>query len=91
MTNDERKPQQDESQGCDAVVSVTEGESVDALQKAHIDYLNKMSSWKVFLVWFAIALACLCVFLDEGIIATAIPRITDKFHSLADVGVSHKI
>ncbi|KAH8693846.1 major facilitator superfamily transporter [Talaromyces proteolyticus] len=45
-----------------------------------------MSAWEVFLVWFALALSNLCVFLDEGIISTAIPRITDKFHSLGDVG-----
>jgi len=34
---------------------------------------------------------CLSVFLmalDNTIIATAIPKITDQFHSLADVGVS---
>ncbi|KAI1174049.1 MFS general substrate transporter [Nemania sp. FL0916] len=31
-------------------------------------------------------LAVLCVSLDNTIIATAIPRITDEFHALADVG-----
>lgn len=39
------------------------------------------------LVWGAIALSSFCVFLDEGVIATAIPIITDRFNSLGDIGV----
>ncbi|OHW89826.1 major facilitator superfamily transporter [Colletotrichum incanum] len=45
-----------------------------------------LPGWKVFVIWLAIALGVLCTFLDEGIIATAIPRITDDFGSLTDVG-----
>lgn len=47
----------------------------------------ELPGWKVILIWFSISCAALCTFLDEGIIATAIPRITDQFHSLPDVGV----
>lgn len=47
-----------------------------------------LPAWKVFIIWLAISLGVLCTFLDEGIIATAIPKITDEFRSLADVGVS---
>ncbi|EQB46556.1 major facilitator superfamily transporter [Colletotrichum gloeosporioides Cg-14] len=45
-----------------------------------------LPGWKVFLIWLAISFGVLCTFLDEGIIATAIPRITDDFGSLKDVG-----
>jgi hypothetical protein len=68
-----------------------ESQGSDASQQSHADDINNMSGWKVFLVWFAIALSSLCVFLDEGIIAVAIPRITDQFHSLIDVGVCSKV
>ncbi|KAI0127292.1 major facilitator superfamily transporter [Xylariales sp. AK1849] len=47
---------------------------------------GRMSGMKNLIIWLAIALAVLCTFVDEGIIATAIPRITDQFHSLPDVG-----
>ncbi|TEA12278.1 Aspyridones efflux protein [Colletotrichum sidae] len=47
---------------------------------------DDLPGWKVFLIWLAISLGVLCTFLDEGIIATAIPRITDDFGSLRDVG-----
>lgn len=49
---------------------------------------DDLPGWKVLVIWSAIALGVLCTFLDEGIIATAIPRITDDFGSLTDVGVS---
>ncbi|KAK6225688.1 major facilitator superfamily transporter [Colletotrichum tabaci] len=47
---------------------------------------DDLPGWKVLVIWSAIALGVLCTFLDEGIIATAIPRITDDFGSLTDVG-----
>ncbi|GKT56655.1 major facilitator superfamily transporter [Colletotrichum tofieldiae] len=47
---------------------------------------DDLPGWKVFVIWLAVALGVLCTFLDEGIIATAIPRITDDFGSLTDVG-----
>lgn len=45
------------------------------------------SALKNLIVWAAIALSSFCVFLDEGIISTAIPVITDRFDSLGDIGV----
>ncbi|KAH8901413.1 major facilitator superfamily transporter [Thozetella sp. PMI_491] len=45
-----------------------------------------MSATKAFAIWCAIALSAFGIFLDEGIISTAIPQITDDFQSLADVG-----
>jgi hypothetical protein len=68
-----------------------ESQSSDSSQQSHADATSNMSGWEIFLVWFAIALSSLCVFLDEGIIATAIPRITDQFHSLTNVGVCSKV
>lgn len=38
------------------------------------------------LTLFALFISLFCVALDSTIIATAIPRITDKFHALQDVG-----
>ncbi|PWY88166.1 putative efflux pump antibiotic resistance protein [Aspergillus heteromorphus CBS 117.55] len=38
------------------------------------------------LVTISLCLTLLCVSLDETVLATAIPRITDQFHSLNDVG-----
>ncbi|KAM3064652.1 hypothetical protein ACMFMG_011965 [Clarireedia jacksonii] len=44
------------------------------------------SSRQTFIINIASCLAVLCVALDNTIIATAIPRITDEFHALDDVG-----
>jgi len=52
------------------------------------DQVSNMSKAKAFGVWIAIMCGVACPFLDEGIISTAIPQITDQFGSLADVGVS---
>ncbi|CAM1511984.1 Fc.00g094970.m01.CDS01 [Cosmosporella sp. VM-42] len=41
---------------------------------------------KLFLITLALCLAVFVMALDNSIIATAIPRITDDFHSLGDVG-----
>ncbi|KAF2663105.1 MFS general substrate transporter [Microthyrium microscopicum] len=42
--------------------------------------------WKLGLISVALCLAVFCMALDNTIIATAIPRITDHFHALDDVG-----
>lgn len=44
------------------------------------------SGLKLFLVFLALSLALLLSGLDGNIIATAIPSITDHFHTVADVG-----
>lgn len=41
---------------------------------------------KLGIIIFGLCLAVFCVALDGTIIATAIPRITDDFHALQDVG-----
>ncbi|KAJ5714411.1 efflux pump antibiotic resistance protein [Penicillium malachiteum] len=44
------------------------------------------SRWQALLVTISLCLTTFCVALDGTILATAIPRITDEFHSLWDVG-----
>lgn len=46
----------------------------------------QLSAIRLTLVMIAVYLSILCVALDNTIIATAIPRITDTFHSIDDVG-----
>lgn len=41
---------------------------------------------KFFLIFFALMLTLLLAGLDVNILSTAIPRITDEFHTIADVG-----
>ena len=41
---------------------------------------------KAFTIWFAVTLPAMLVWLDERIVATAIPSISDRFNSLKDVG-----
>ncbi|KAJ6089553.1 hypothetical protein N7467_004769 [Penicillium canescens] len=44
------------------------------------------SLWRLLLITIALCLCVFCVALDNTIIATAIPKITDQFNSLDDVG-----
>ncbi|UKZ55853.1 hypothetical protein TrVGV298_009677 [Trichoderma virens] len=44
------------------------------------------SGWKLAVIVIGMALAVLCVALDNTILATAIPKITDEFHAVDDVG-----
>ncbi|RDW63518.1 hypothetical protein BP6252_11063 [Coleophoma cylindrospora] len=52
-------------------------------QEAHEDY---PSSQKRMAIMSALYLAIFLMTLDQNIISTAIPRITDEFHSLNDIG-----
>lgn len=45
-----------------------------------------LSGFKFGITLFALLTAVFCVALDSTIISTAIPRITDEFHNLHDVG-----
>ncbi|KAF7122680.1 hypothetical protein CNMCM5793_000790 [Aspergillus hiratsukae] len=45
-----------------------------------------LKSWKLVLVMTGISLVVFCMSLDNTILATAIPKITDQFNSLGDVG-----
>lgn len=43
-------------------------------------------AWKLAVITLALCLSVFCMALDNTIIATAIPRITDQFNSVGDVG-----
>ncbi|PYI30110.1 MFS toxin efflux pump [Aspergillus indologenus CBS 114.80] len=44
------------------------------------------TSWKLALILIGLSISLFCIALDNTILATAIPKITDQFHSLDDVG-----
>ncbi|KAB8337046.1 hypothetical protein FH972_021350 [Carpinus fangiana] len=50
------------------------------------DDIEYPSGMKLTLVTLALCLSVFCMALDNTIIATAIPKITDQFHSINDVG-----
>ncbi|KAF4277639.1 hypothetical protein KXW98_007702 [Aspergillus fumigatus] len=47
---------------------------------------DHLKSWKLGFVMASISLVIFCMSLDNTILATAIPKITDQFNSLDDVG-----
>lgn len=53
---------------------------------SHIDTSDFPSGVALFSIMAAVGLSIFLVALDLTIVATAIPRITDEFHSLSDVG-----
>ncbi|KAF2876553.1 major facilitator superfamily domain-containing protein [Massariosphaeria phaeospora] len=54
-----------------------------AAEEADFEYPK---SWKLAAITLALCLSVFCMALDNTIIATAIPRITDQFQALNDVG-----
>ncbi|KAI1403324.1 major facilitator superfamily domain-containing protein [Hypoxylon fuscum] len=50
------------------------------------DRVDKISGLKLALVVASVALSCFLMLLDNLIVSTAIPSITDTFHSLPDIG-----
>ncbi|KAK5807049.1 hypothetical protein VI817_001307 [Penicillium citrinum] len=60
--------------------SDTDGEKTE---EPEIEY---PAAWRLTLITIALCFCVLCVALDNTILATAIPKITDEFNSLEDVG-----
>ncbi|KAH8693573.1 major facilitator superfamily domain-containing protein [Talaromyces proteolyticus] len=52
-------------------------------EEEEVEYPAK---WRLALITTALCLSVFCMALDNTIIATAIPRITDQFHAVDDVG-----
>lgn len=50
------------------------------------DEIEYPQAWKLVMISIALCLAVLCIALDNTILASAIPRITNQFNSLGDVG-----
>lgn len=65
-------------------VDDNQGGRLTRLQPSH--EMLYPSTFRVVMTIFALLIAVLCVALDSTIVSTAIPRITDEFHDLHDVG-----
>ncbi|KAF2789982.1 efflux pump [Melanomma pulvis-pyrius CBS 109.77] len=59
---------------------------VAATESKDVDTTEYVTGWKLVAVVAGVALACFLMLIDTMIISTAIPRITDDFNSLADIG-----
>ncbi|OBT58605.1 hypothetical protein VE04_01686 [Pseudogymnoascus sp. 24MN13] len=69
-----------------AALDVDDNKSEELADDGAADYLPMGP--KLYLIVFSLMMAVFCVALDNTIIAVAIPRITDQFHNLNDVGCS---
>lgn len=70
----------------DSSPEMSDQKNEDLSASAPVSVPPTPSTWKLVAINLASCLAVLCVALDNTIIATAIPRITDDFHALNDVG-----
>ncbi|KAL3460667.1 MFS general substrate transporter [Aspergillus heterothallicus] len=59
------------------------GEKIEHADEEDYQYPK---SWKLYLISIGLCLAVFCLALDNTILTTAIPKITDDFNSLGDVG-----
>lgn len=55
-------------------------------EKSEDPVVEYPAAWRLTLITIALCFCVLCVALDNTILATAIPKITDEFNSLEDVG-----
>ena len=63
--------------------TATAEENAEGVDDAEVDYPKSM---QLFLISMSLCLSIFCLALDNTIISTAIPRITDEFKALNDVG-----
>ncbi|KAH8657848.1 major facilitator superfamily domain-containing protein [Xylariales sp. PMI_506] len=56
------------------------------VESLHQEPSDSITGFKLVFVLASLALACFLVLLDTSIVSTAVPKITDDFHSLPDVG-----
>lgn len=68
------------SNGVSQAPASDEGDNHKTVEPQYVE------GFKLFLVMLSINMAALLTALEIGIISTAIPQITDEFHSLSDVG-----
>jgi hypothetical protein len=61
-------------------------EEIPAGAQSPVDEIEYPTKWKLTLITIALCLSVFCMALDNTIIATAIPKITDQFHALDDIG-----
>ncbi|KAH6988857.1 major facilitator superfamily domain-containing protein [Ilyonectria sp. MPI-CAGE-AT-0026] len=79
---DEHRPKAGESKE----VSDSQDEMPSSVDLETFQGTGNLSGWKLALVIIGLCLAVFCMALDNTIIATAIPRITDEFRALDDLG-----
>ncbi|EFW99912.1 major facilitator superfamily transporter multidrug resistance [Grosmannia clavigera kw1407] len=58
----------------------------DGENNTGLDKFVPVTGAKLSLLIFSLSLSCFLILLDTSIVSTAIPKITDDFHSLSDVG-----
>ncbi|CAI7630680.1 unnamed protein product [Penicillium pancosmium] len=94
-TADETAKNEEDSNKESAVKDNAEKEVKDDENKADSDVdgektqepeIEYPAAWRLVLITIALCFCVFCVALDNTIIATAIPKITDQFNSLDDVG-----
>ncbi|KAL2678885.1 hypothetical protein Neosp_009637 [[Neocosmospora] mangrovei] len=66
--------------------SDSQDESSSTFTDQTVQEAGNLDGWKLALVITGLCLAVFCMALDNTIIATAIPRITDEFRALDDLG-----
>jgi hypothetical protein len=82
-STDEKKPEShDEKKPDESVTNSAEATIVPTAQ----DEIVYPTGLRLVAIIIALCLAVLLVALDQTIIATAIPRITDRFNSVSDIG-----
>jgi hypothetical protein len=69
-----------------AIAGTSEEESGAARSETASAAPEYPKAWKLFVIVAALCLAVFLVALDQTIVAVAVPKITDHFHSLDDVG-----
>jgi hypothetical protein len=76
----------------ETIAGMTEDKSGAARNEGTTAAPEYPKAWKLFVIVAALCLAVFLVALDQTIVAVAVPKITDHFHSLDDVGwhVCHK-
>ncbi|KAI0804931.1 major facilitator superfamily domain-containing protein [Xylaria sp. FL0064] len=70
----------------DAEISAQDPHSDSIKGNLQDDRVDHISGYKLAVVVASVALSCFLMLLDNLIVSTAIPSITDTFHSLQDIG-----
>ncbi|KAI0538757.1 major facilitator superfamily domain-containing protein [Xylaria digitata] len=83
LTGDRKEAEQSRVSGQDVLEDV---DSIDHPTEARIESKQYPSTWKAFLLTVGLCLVTFATAVDNTIIATAIPSITEEFHSLDDIG-----
>ncbi|KAL9052160.1 MAG: hypothetical protein Q9162_005555 [Coniocarpon cinnabarinum] len=83
VTEQQRRPSSTPSNRAQAVLEEAKNQTANAETEDETEYPR---AWKLTVITAALMLSVFCMALDNTIIATAIPRITDQFNSIDDVG-----